>query len=133
MTSPQNPTKVAYRRYVVEITVAMAAYVVVLLVSRQFFANVPQPWLTIAALSPALPLFYAFFALVKLLRGTDEFKRKMAVDSAAFAGSVTAVLAATYGFAEGPGMLPRPSAWATWFVFMLLWAGSAFFIKARYR
>lgn len=133
MTSPQNPTKIAYRRFVLEMGAAMAVYFVVLFVSRAYFSNAPQPWLTVAALSPAIPLLAALFSVAKMLRATDEFKRKMIVDSAAFAGGITALLAATYGFAEGPGMLPYPSAWVTWFVFMALFICSAFFIKARYR
>ncbi|MDE2480998.1 MAG: hypothetical protein KGN02_02265 [bacterium] len=133
MTPSQNPTKVAYRRFVLEMSVAMGAYFVVLLASRAYFSTVAQPWLTVAALAPAIPLLAAFVSVAKMLRATDEFKRKMIVDSAAFAGSLTALLAATYGFAEGPGMLPHPSAWATWFVFMTLWFASALLIKARYR
>ncbi len=133
MTSPQNPTNLAYRRFVLQMGVALALYWAVLLVTRLFFASAPQPWLTLAAIAPALPLIYAFYAISRFLTATDEFKRKMIVDSAAFAGSVTAVLAGAYAFGEGPGMLPRPSAWVDFAVFMVLWLVAAFTIKARVR
>ncbi len=132
-TTPKNPTVRASRRYTIELSIGMSAYVVILIATRFWLASLAQPWLTIAALAPALPLLYAFFAVIRLLHDTDEFARKLIVESAAVAGGITAVLAATYGFAEGPHLLPHPSAWATWTTFMALWLIASFVIRVRYR
>ncbi len=133
MASEKNPTVRAARRYVVELSIGMAAYVVVLIATRTVLAELAQPWLTVAALAPALPLLYVFAAMLRMLRGTDEFARMLLVESAAVAGGITALLAATYGFAEGPHLLPHPSAWVTWSTFMAVWIIAAFIIRARYR
>ncbi len=126
-----NPTTQAQRRYVIEFTIAIVAYMVVLFATRYAFRDLSGPWEPIVALLPVVPLIAIFVAVLRWLRATDEFNRRIIVDSLAIAGGITALLAATYGFAEGD-LLPRPSAWWTWTVFMFAWAISAMILRRRY-
>jgi hypothetical protein len=127
-----NPTTAAQRRYYVEFTLAILAYTVVLIGTRVAFRDVRGPAEFAAAIAPAIPLIFVFVACVRWLRGTDEFNRKIIVESLAIAGGVTAMLAATYGFLE-IDLLPRPSAWCTWIAFMSIWLIASLVLRLRYR
>lgn len=127
-----NPTTQAQRRYVIEFTLAVAAYLVVLFATRLAFRNLTGPWEPVVALLPVVPVIAVFVAVLRWLRATDELNRRIIVDSLAIAGGITALLAATYGFAESD-FLPRPSAWWTWCVFMFTWAICATILRRRYQ
>jgi hypothetical protein len=127
-----NPTTLAARRYAIEFTVAILAYLVVLFGTRLAFRDYHGPWLTAIALLPVVPIFFVFLAGVRLFAKTDEFNKRIMTDSLAAAGVITALVAATYGFAEGT-LVPRPSAWWTWSVFMVSWLIASFILRWRYR
>lgn len=127
-----NPTTAAQRRYYRDFTIAIVAYMAVLIGTRLAFRDVRGPAEFVVALAPAIPLAFVFVACVRWLRGTDEFNRKIIVESLAIAGGATAMLAATYGFLEG-NLLPRPSAWCTWTVFMSIWLIASWVLRLRYR
>jgi len=127
-----NPTTQAQRRYLIEFTIAIVAYFVVLFATRIAFRSLSGPWEPVVALLPVVPVIAVFVAVVRWLQATDEFNRRIIVDSLAIAGGITALLAATYGFAESD-LLPRPSAWWTWCVFMFAWAICAMILRRRYQ
>jgi hypothetical protein len=127
-----NPATQAQRRYLLEFTLAIVAYMAVLVGTRYFFRNVIGPLETVLALLPMVPVIFVFIAVLRFLAGTDEFQRRIVVDSLAIAGGATALIALTYGFVEGDP-LPRPSAFWTWTVFMVLWLISSFVLRLRYR
>ncbi len=140
-TKQVNPVKRAFRRYGVELAAAMGCYVVVMYVrghvfdyweSRGWLESMNMGWVVALALLPVVPLGFMFWAVVRLLRGTDEMWRRIMVDSIAIAGGVTAMLAASYGFIEGKAF-PHLSAWWTYAVFMTAWLIASFFVKRRYR
>ncbi len=120
------------RRYIIEFTLAMGAYFVVLFGTRYAFATYHGPWYIAIALAPAVPIYFVFVAGYRLFRGTDEFAQRLIVESLAIAGVVVALVAATYGFLESD-ILPRPSAWWVWMLFMTTWGGTSIFLRIRYR
>jgi hypothetical protein len=131
-----NPVTRATRRYFIEFGVAIAAYVVVMMVSRKLLhgslRDAGDGWQIGVAALPIIPTLFVFIAVVRLLRRTDEFHRQVCVDSLAIAGGVTALLAVTYGLIEG-GRLPHLSAWWTYCTFMIAWLIASFFVQRRYR
>lgn len=132
MKASPNPTTQAQKRYLIQFTIAIVAYLVVLFGTRFAFRGLTGPLETIVALLPIIPIAFIFMAVVRWLANTDEFNRRIIVESLAIAGGITALLAATYGFIENDP-LPRPSAWWTWGVFMFAWAISSMILRRRYQ
>jgi hypothetical protein len=110
----------------------MAAYVIVILLSRWMWHNANGRWQTVVALFPMIPAVFVFASIVRYLLATDELLRRIAVVSLALAGGATALIAVTYGLLEGDG-LPRPSAWWTYGVFMVSWIISSYFVRRRHQ
>lgn len=127
-----NPTTQATRRYQVEFSIAIVLYMAVLFGTRAAFRSYHGPFEIAIALAPMLPVILVFFAALRLFQGTDEFNKRIMTESLAAAGVITALVAATYGFAEGD-RLPPPSAWWTWTVFMVSWLAASFILRFRYR
>jgi hypothetical protein len=132
-----NPVKRAKRRYFIEFGLSMLAYLGVLwfrnwLLSGPPQSALPDKWQIAIALLPVIPVAFVLAAIVRLVRRTDEFYRRITVDSLAIAGGATAFLAATYGFIEG-GTFPHLSAWWTYSTFMVAWLIASFFVRRQYR
>lgn len=132
MKATSNPTTTARRRYIVEFGLAMAAYMIVLFGTRFGLAGYHGPWEPIIAVAPALPVFFIFFAAYRFFVATDELARQLLTEALAIAGVVTALASVTYGFLEGD-VLPRPSAWWVWVLFMGTTAIASFALRRRYR
>ncbi len=135
-TNTINPVKRVVRRYYIELGVALAAYVGVILV-RHWLLHGPMRHASessqiAVALLPMIPVFFLFAAIVRAVVQTDEFCRRVYVDSLALAGGATALLAVTYGLIEGDH-LPYLSAWWTYTAFMLAWIVAGFFVRRRYQ
>ena len=117
-----NPTTLACRRYLRQMFFMTVAYMIVLFGSVTWLKHVPAGGLRyVIALLPLIPVAALVPIVVRYMRETDEFERRMQTESLAIAGGVTAMLAVTYGFLEIAG-LPHLSAWWTWCVLMLAWA-----------
>jgi hypothetical protein len=128
---PVNPAKRAAGRYLIEFGLSIAAYVVVILISRLLWHNASGGWQTAIAVMPMIPVAFVVAAIARFLSGTDELQRRKIVESLALAGVATALVAFTYGLVEGEG-LPRPSAWWTFVTFMVAWIAAAFFVRRRF-
>ncbi|HKU88431.1 MAG TPA: hypothetical protein VJP84_01465 [Steroidobacteraceae bacterium] len=76
---------------------------------------------TLLLLSPAIPLLFAIWAIVRQFGRMDEFVRLRSLESFAIAGAVTAGLTFTYGFLETAGF-PRLSMFWVWGVMGGTWA-----------
>jgi hypothetical protein len=73
---------------------------------------------TLAGLAAAIPLIIAIWALLRFVRETDEFNRQMNLQALAFAGGVTASLAALVGFLQMYEVVPLfPAFWFVVFYF----------------
>jgi hypothetical protein len=123
-TKLSNPVKRAYRRYLIELCIALAVYAVAMGI-RGWLLHGPmkdsKAWqCAVVALIPAIALILIVASVVRVLRSTDEMLRQIQTESLAIAGGVTALLAASYGLLEGPNF-PFLSAWWTYSVFMGVW------------
>lgn len=127
-----NPTTVASRRYVTELTTAMIVYVAVLFGTRIAFRHYAGPWQIAIDLAPAVPIVFVFIAAIKLYRDTDELVQRLVTESLSIAGAITAFASVTYGFMEGD-VLPRPSPWWVWSLFMASWLFATLALRRRYR
>lgn len=131
---PDNPTEQAKRRYLTGLTIAMVAYLVVLFgsltVVQRFEPAGLVRWLLL--LAPLVPVAFLVPLVIRFMRETDEFERRIVTESLAIAAGVTAILAVTYGFLENAG-LPHLSAWWTWGVLMFSWAIARVFVARHYQ
>ncbi|MBV9270050.1 MAG: hypothetical protein JO165_03090 [Candidatus Eremiobacteraeota bacterium] len=128
-----NPTDAARRRYFLEIAGSMAAYVVILVASIHVLnGGLTNPWRTIVALTPVIPVVLVFVSLVRFMLSIDELQRQIQLESMAFAAGFTALAAVTYGFLETAGF-PRPSAWLTYVVVMVAWGIAVPIVTRRYK
>jgi hypothetical protein len=129
-----NPTTRASRRYVVQLSIAMSLYVLLLVGSILAVQrlNVEGAWRYLLILLPLLPVATIVPAVVRYVRDTDEFERQLTTESLAIAAGVTAVFSVTYGFLESAG-LPHLSAWYTWLVVMGSWGVARVALRWRYR
>ena len=129
----ENPTSAARRRYLIEFTLSMAAYVVIVLISvRAINHGLPDPWKLVFALLPLVPVAFVFAAIVRYMSSIDELQRQINIEALALAAGITALLAITYGFLETVG-LPHLSAWFTYAAVMLAWLVAQPFVARRYR
>ncbi len=67
-----------------------------------------------SGLGAGIPLVVAIWALMRFVRETDEYSRQMSLQALAFAGGVTASLAALVGFLQMYHVVPMFPAF--WFV-----------------
>ncbi len=120
MNAP-NPTREATRRYTVEILVCMVAYLAILFPAIWALnSGITGPLRIVIALAPVVPVIFVFVAVLRYFAKTDEFERRVLLESLGIAGVMTALLAVTYAFLENAG-LPHLSAWWTWAAFMGSW------------
>lgn len=129
-----NPTAQANRRYLVSFTIVMVAYVVLLFASITAVERFAPTGVLryVLLLVPVVPVGFLIAAMIRYLRETDEFERRIQLESMAIAVAVTAGLSVTYGFLESAGF-PRLSAWWTWGVVVGSWGIARFFVARHYR
>ena len=129
-----NPTTLAHRRYVRSFAAAMVAYVVVLLVTVYLVKhlNIQGTMRYVLLLVPLIPVGLMVPVLLRYFRETDEFERRVLIESLAIAGGVTAAFAVTCGFLEIAGM-PTLSAWWYWMVLMFSWGLTRCLMWRQYR
>jgi len=131
-----NPVKRVARRYYVEFGLSMAAYVMLMFVSRWLLhgpmQHANEGWQIAIALLPVIAIFFVFAATVRFLLRMDELCRRICVDSLAIAGGATALIAATYGLIESDHF-PHLSVWWTYVTFMVAWLVATFFVRRHYR
>jgi hypothetical protein len=123
----------AARRYVVEFGAAMAAYVVVVLVSGAVVRAHPEAgWRYAVAVTPLVPALAATVAVLRHVARIDELERRIQLEALAFGALLTGLVTFTYGFAQEAGAPPVSM------VFVLpmlvaLWGIGVGIAKWRYR
>ncbi len=129
---PQNPTEAAKRQYKVRFTIAMIAYVAIVIPVTAAANHAAGPWKIVLALTPLIPLVVVFVSAVQMIRGIDELERQIHIEALAIAAGVTALLAVTYGFLE-VAHFPRPSAWFTYSTVLIAWLIATPFVSRKYK
>lgn len=111
----------AKRKYLWELTLCLALYIAVLVVSLRMAKGMDEGVArTLLLLTPAIPVFLTVWVIARAFGRMDEFVRLRSLESIAFAGAVTAGLTFTYGFLESAGF-PRQSMFWVWGVFGITW------------
>ncbi len=134
MKTHPNPTVKAMHAYYWQFGVALMAYVIAIMASRNFLHSHPGdgPAHVVIALLPIIPQIFLFAAIVRFVRATDELQRQIIVHSLALAGGVTALLAFAYSLIEGDSF-PPPHAWWTYGTFLTSWVIASIFVRRHYR
>ncbi len=122
-------------RYRWEMTAAMAAYTVLLLMSvwalRAGLVET-QPARIVVALLPMFAGAAVCWIVVRNLRRMDELMRRVQFEALAVAFAGTALVTFSYGFLEGVGF-PKLSLFVIWPLMATLWIVASVLCARRYR
>jgi len=122
----------AARAYTSELGLAMAAYVIVVLVSIKLVGGLDQPIKTLVALTPLIPASLALFAYLRFLSRMDELGRRIQLEALAFGFGAAGMLTFAYGFLENAGFPQLSYIWV--FPLMIaLWGIGGAIASYRYR
>ena len=122
----------AARAYTRELGIAMAAYVIVVLVSIKLVGGLDQPMKTLVALTPLLPAGFALVAYLRFLNRMDELGRRIQLEALAFGFGAAGLLTFAYGFLENAGFPQLSYIWV--FPLMIsLWGIGGAVASYRYR
>jgi len=124
--------RTAARAYTRELGLAMAAYVVVVLVSIKLVGGLDQPIKTLVALTPLIPASLALLAYLRFLSRMDELGRRIQLEALAFGFGAAGMLTFAYGFLENAGFPQLSYIWV--FPLMIaLWGIGGAIASYRYR
>ena len=126
-------TRERNRRYALELSGAMAVYALLLFGVASFIGQVSSRGLKIlVALLPMIGVALAMTAIARHLRTSDEYVRKVSLESLAIAAGATAGCTLTWGFLEGVGF-PRLSMFVVWPVMAFAWVVAAIACRVKGR
>jgi hypothetical protein len=128
--------KALTKRYQRHVTVAMSAYVLVMLVWKRLLGAVDATWLKVLiALFPAALVCWVMHAFVQYVRDSDEMQRRIELESGAIAAMLVAAGYLAAGFLQSAKLIDVPAGPALIFVFplmCLLYGASKIFVSRRY-
>ena len=124
--------RTAARAYTRELGLAMAAYVIVVLVSIKLVGGLDQPIKTLVALTPLVPATLALFAYLRFLSRMDELGRRIQLEALAFGFGAAGMLTFAYGFLENAGF-PQLSYVFVFPLMIALWGVGGAIASYRYR
>jgi|SRR5450432_471216 hypothetical protein len=127
-------SKSASKLYVKEFSLAMGAYVIVLLVSLTLINISPNAawWRIPLALAPVVPALFALGAYMRFFSRIDELQRRIQSEALAFGFGSAGILSFSYGFLENIGF-PHLS-WIFVFPLMIaMWGIGAAIAARRYQ
>jgi hypothetical protein len=120
------------RRYLRELTAALLAYAVVLVVALLLLRGEPDAWWRYpVALAPVVPCLGVVRAALRFLRGSDELVRRIQLEALAFAFAAGSLLTFSYGFLQLVG-LPEASWLMVWPVYAGCWLVGSLLASRRY-
>jgi uncharacterized membrane protein YcfT len=106
------PRRRAARRYLIEFGSAMAAYVVVLLLSTAVVRSHPDAgWRFAVAVAPVVPAVGAAWAVLRHVRHLDERERLVQLQAVTLSAVVVGLATFTYGFLELAGAPALAMVW----------------------
>ena len=124
--------RAAARTYTRELGLAMAAYVIVVLISIRVVGGLDQPIKTLVAVTPLIPAALALSAYLRFLARMDELGRRIQLEALAFGFGAAGMLTFAYGFLENAGFPQLSYIWV--FPTMIaLWGIGGAIAAYRYR
>jgi hypothetical protein len=117
----QMKQKQVVSRYLREMVLSFALYLVLLVCSIKFGRPLPDSLLRTAVLaSPMLGFLGAIWAIARHVRGIDEYQRQFLLETWALAAALTAAATFSYGFLETAGF-PKISMFSVWMIMCGAW------------
>lgn len=122
------------RRYMREFSFSMIAYTVILIASIYALQNIAmaKPLQIIVALAPAVPVTVVLFAVLRLLKESDELQQRTHLLATTFSAVLTGLITFTYGFLENVGFPKFPTHFVLPLIIML-WGISLAWFSKRYQ
>jgi hypothetical protein len=117
-------------KYVVRMTVGMAAYGVGLVAMAFFAEKLPHKYCW--ALLPMLAIVYLVATIIRYVSELDEMWRRIITEAAAFSGIATGFTCFSYMFLRDMGAPEFHAQWAFYLMWAYYWIG-LFFSWRRYR
>jgi hypothetical protein len=126
--------KMADRLYIKEFSLAMGAYVVVILISTELIKMSPSSawWRIPLALSPIVPIIFVMIACIRFWNRIDELQRRIQLEALAIGFCSSGLLTFSYGFLENVGF-PHISWIFVFPLMMVLWGVGGAIAARRYR
>ncbi len=121
-----------WRRYALELALALLAYAGLLVVSLTLFPHLAgQASRYVVILLPMVPAGALAWVVLRQLRRLDELQRRIQLEALGFAFALTALLTFAYGFLELAG-LPRVSLFSVWPLMATLWVAGLVLANRHY-
>lgn len=121
-------------RYIVELALDMSLYVLLLYARRPLLhLDYGPAWKAVVLLSPVLPLWGAFWVIVRHYRRIDEYLRRELLQIVAVTAGVAACVISSYGFVKDAFGLPDISIEYAWNVMAICWLIATFVVQFRNR
>ena len=109
------------KRYTREVMLAMAGYVVLLVLSVLLLKRVEDGLLrALIALLPVPPMMLVLRAMIRYIRDTDELQQRIELEAVSFATAFISLLYLTGGFLQSAKVIDVPSNVAMIWVFPLV-------------
>jgi hypothetical protein len=113
--------KINAKKYGNELGISILIYTITLFASIYIAKPMENSLLrTLIVLTPTIPAFGAFWAIIRHFRRMDEYMRIWLLEVIALAGGITAFFSFSYGFLEGMGY-PKLSGFIIYVIFMGSW------------
>ncbi|MDL5155949.1 hypothetical protein [Actinomycetospora termitidis] len=125
--------RMSTRRYLTEFGTAMAAYVVVVVISGAVVRAHPDAgWRYVVAVTPLVPAVLATVVVLRHVGRLDELERRIQLEALAFAALLTGLATFTWGFVELAGAPAMPLVWVLPML-VALWGVGQAVARRRYR
>ncbi len=125
--------KAAERQYRREFFLAMAAYVVILIIALTLINLSPHNawWRVPLVLAPVIPAIFGVIAFMRFMSRMDELQRRIQFEALAFSFGVSGLTFFSYGFLEAIGFPHISLLWV--FPFMVaMWGIGGAIASQRY-
>ncbi len=121
-----------WRRYALELGLAILAYAGLLILSLTLLPHLTDPAARyLMSLLPMLPGSAIAWVILRQIRRLDELQRRIQLEALGFAFALTALLTFGYGFLELAG-LPRLSLFSVWPLMATLWVAGLVLANRHY-
>jgi hypothetical protein len=120
-----NKAVLGMRRYVVQISGAMALFIAIVL-ARRLLVPLHPDWKPALLLAPIAPVLLVAAAIWRMAMNADEYHRRNIVNAVAFGAFLTGVTACIYPFLRNAGLIPVVPYFMAWPVMALGWILVAF-------